>query len=175
MISFSIQATKQTFKASWSNWSEWSPCHGVNRRCDSGRIHSRIRKCIAENGDVVNSDFCRMNNGEQQELEIRDCRCDSLTSGNDSALSSGSISKLAHSKNDFNNQHNNNSNNNNNNNNNNTASIQSKATETLNSDDEHDGKPNNVINKLKVNNSEWIKSISHLSDFLYQVHHLTLQ
>ncbi|CAG2100262.1 unnamed protein product [Medioppia subpectinata] len=61
----------------WSNWSEWSPCRGLNNKCDSGRIHSRIRKCLAQNGDIVNSDICRVSHKEQQELEIRDCRCDS--------------------------------------------------------------------------------------------------
>lgn len=63
-------------RATWSNWSEWSPCRGVNRDCDPGRIHSRIRKCIGENGDVISSDICRVSDNEQQELEIRDCRCD---------------------------------------------------------------------------------------------------
>ncbi|XP_054155738.1 uncharacterized protein LOC128953173 isoform X2 [Oppia nitens] len=62
--------------AFWSNWSEWSPCRGLNGKCDSGRIHSRIRKCLAQSGEVVNSDVCRVIQREQQELEIRDCRCD---------------------------------------------------------------------------------------------------
>ena len=72
----SVTSTVAKRLATWSNWSEWSPCRGVNRDCDPGRIHSRIRKCIGENGDVVNSDICRISDSEQQELEIRDCRCD---------------------------------------------------------------------------------------------------
>lgn len=66
-------------KAFWSEWSEWSPCRSTNRACDPGRIHSRIRKCLNDNGEVVNIDRCRVDSLEQQELEIRACRCGEQT------------------------------------------------------------------------------------------------
>ena len=66
-------------KAFWSEWSEWSPCRSQNKACDPGRIHSRIRKCLNDNGDLVNIDKCKVDSVEQQELEIRACRCGEQT------------------------------------------------------------------------------------------------
>ena len=59
----------------WSAWSQWSSCVDKNGLCDPQRLHSRLRKCVAQlTGEKVEAIQCRQRfNMQDQELEVADC------------------------------------------------------------------------------------------------------
>lgn len=59
----------------WSEWSQWSSCVDKNGLCDSTRLHSRLRKCVAQHtGEKVDARQCKQRfNSQDQELEVADC------------------------------------------------------------------------------------------------------
>lgn len=59
----------------WSEWSQWSSCGDKNGVCDPTRLHSRLRKCVAQHtGEKVDASQCKQRfNSQDQELEVDDC------------------------------------------------------------------------------------------------------
>lgn len=59
----------------WSAWSQWSSCVDKNGFCDSSRLHSRLRTCVAQHtGEKVDATQCKQRfNMHDQELEVADC------------------------------------------------------------------------------------------------------
>ena len=59
----------------WSEWSQWSSCVDKNGICDPTRLHSRLRKCVAQHtGEKVEAAQCKQRfNIQDQELEVADC------------------------------------------------------------------------------------------------------
>lgn len=59
----------------WSEWSQWSSCVDKNGVCDPTRLHSRLRKCVAQHtGEKVEAAQCKQRfNSQDQELEVADC------------------------------------------------------------------------------------------------------
>lgn len=59
----------------WSEWSQWSSCVDKNGVCDPTRLHSRLRKCVAQRtGEKVDASHCKQRfNSQDQELEVADC------------------------------------------------------------------------------------------------------
>ena len=59
----------------WSTWSSWSSCLNKNGQCDPQRIHSRLRKCVAQRtGEKVEAQQCKQRFSLQDlDLELSDC------------------------------------------------------------------------------------------------------
>lgn len=59
----------------WSEWSQWSSCVGKNGVCDPTRLHSRLRRCVAQHtGEKVDAGQCRQRfNSQDLELEVDNC------------------------------------------------------------------------------------------------------
>lgn len=59
----------------WSEWSQWSSCVDKNGVCDPARLHSRLRRCVAQHtGEKVDAGQCRQRfNSEDPELEVDNC------------------------------------------------------------------------------------------------------
>lgn len=59
----------------WSEWSQWSSCVDKNGLCDSSRLHSRLRTCVAQQtGEKVDESRCKQRfNLHDKALEVVDC------------------------------------------------------------------------------------------------------